>query len=152
MFPMSSEHKEADCPALSNECGIDGCRKTHSRLLHGTQQTPPDDNNQDEEDAKVNDDEHLCATLTDCTPYTSLPTVPNGTESQVINALINDGFMRTYINNDVAAHLQLLTGDCYKITVGRWVVEVERFRVKMFHLSLRVWLRRLVDQSQLSQL
>ena len=118
---LASDHKGADCPG-STECGTDGCRKTHSPLLHGALQTPPDTNNEGEEDGEASEDDYSCTALADGTNEISLRTIPitvrNGKESQVINALLDDGSMRTYVNTDVAAHLQLLTGDCDKVTVG----------------------------------
>ena len=36
----------------------------------------------------------------------------------MINALLDDGSMRTYVNTDMAGHLQLLTCDCDKANVG----------------------------------
>ena len=82
-FPsLASDHKGVDCP-WSTEYGTDGCRKTHSPLHHGTQQTPPDTNNEREEDGEASDvDNYSCTAVADGTNEISLRTIPIKSETE----------------------------------------------------------------------
>lgn len=129
---LSSSHRSTTC-RRSRCCSIDGCRSNHHRLLHnGVQKTAPtrvsmDQNTMAVSKAEaVNDDSSpssrngmegkpglgtFVTTLSKSAEYLPLRTVPvilkNGNKSVRINALLDDGSTRSYINEDVAECLGL---------------------------------------------
>ena len=119
---LSSDHKGAECPH-SEVCGIDGCEKTHNHLLHAFERVSIEPSGEATEPVHdVDKQEYSHTALGEDQPSIALRTVPvilrNGTKSISVNALLDDGSTRTYINTDVAAELELLTGECDEITVG----------------------------------
>ena len=116
---LSSRHRGSDCKR-SKPCEIDGCTRNHSRLLHeGETRGLPAPVPADE---TVEPDEYSNTAVGECQTSIALRTIPviirNGRKSVTVNALLDDGSTRTYINSDIAAELQLLTGESEEITVG----------------------------------
>ena len=118
---LSSQHRGSKCP-LSRECGIDGCTRTHSRWLHEGE-TVSQVQTEDPSDAEVleSNDEYSHAAIQQPTTRVALRTIPvivrNGSRSLTVNALLDDGSTRTFLNSDVAAELGLY-GERDSITVG----------------------------------
>ena len=105
----------------SRECGIQGCKKTHHRLLH----IKPESSNQNQtvrkESASQNSENgqrfvsegkrthtsHLARSVT------GLRTVPvivsSDTKRIKTNALLDDGNTKSYLNSDIAAELEIQT-------------------------------------------
>jgi len=129
---LSSSHRSTTC-RRSRYCSIDGCRSNHHRLLHiGVQKTAHtrvsmDHNPVAASNAEaVSDDSSTSSrngmevdpglgtfvtALSKSTEYHPLWTVPvilkNGNKSMRINAFLDDGSTRSYINEDVAECLGL---------------------------------------------
>ena len=123
---LSAHHRGKDCK-WSRRCGVDGCWRHHHRLLHGwwpeppstattetgptVKQQPVSGEVEDVRDAMALS--HLAANCREPSQVeaVALRTVPvllsaNGTTAKV-NAVLDDGSTKTYINADLAAHLEL---------------------------------------------
>ena len=127
---LRSKHIGRTCPR-SQVCGIDGCSRSHSRFLHSSEQmrshhegegsTPSQELSPN---AKPFDSkkklEFTGAALNE--PTISLRTIPvilrSHGKSLKINAMMDDGSTRTYLNNDVAAQLGVLHQRPSTISVG----------------------------------
>ncbi|XP_053398138.1 uncharacterized protein LOC128556612 [Mercenaria mercenaria] len=108
---LRNNHRGNEC-RLYRKCHIDGCVKTHDKLLHST-----NDQSKQGFSLNVNAQEFTSGTNTDEQAFTSrqanskiaLRTVPViiSTEMRTlrINALLDDGSSKTYINEDVAYEL-----------------------------------------------
>ena len=129
---LSSSHRSTTC-RRSRCCSIDGCRSNHHRLLHnGVQKTAPTRVSVDHNIVAVSNAEAVngdsstssrnvmegepglgtfVTALSKSAEYLPLRTVPvilkNGNKSVRINALMDDGSTRSYINEDVAECLGL---------------------------------------------
>ena len=115
---LSSGHRGANC-TRSQTCGIDDCQNTHSRFLHREEMNAE---KAAEPEQNADDEEFSHTAMREGQSSIALRTIPvivrNGAKSIAINALLDDGSTRTYINADVAAELGLLTGETDEITVG----------------------------------
>ena len=128
----STNHRSTTC-RRSRSCSIDGCRSNHHHLLHNQAHkrvamgVSKNQNNMKVPKSEIvrNDSfaltrnsmegepgaETFVASLSKSTEYLPLRTVPvilkNGSKSMRINALLDDGSTRTYVNEDVADFLGL---------------------------------------------
>ena len=127
---LSSSHLGKDC-LRTQQCGVDGCKRTHHQLLHKERRyvtrEEQSQNNQliydektanfEEERSHIQERSHNSYSGS----IVSLRTVPvilkSGNRRVKINALLDDGSTKSYINNDVAKELQL-NGKPEIITVG----------------------------------
>ena len=128
---LATNHRGVDC-LRSAVYGIDNCQETHNRLLHhekliSKQESYESEKRANELEHEVDESEHEVEEFSNTAigeeqSRIALRTIPvivrNGTKSIAINALLDDGSTRTYINADIAAELGLLTGDTDEITVG----------------------------------
>ena len=136
---LSSSHRSKTC-RRARCCSIDGCRSNHHRMLHsGTQERVPsgvsvDDNPVGVPKAETVDNDSsskrcmegepgsgtFVTSLSKSTEYLPLRTIPvivkNGNKSMRINALLDDGSTRSYINEDVADCLGL-EGEAVSLSV-----------------------------------
>ena len=112
-------------------CGIDGCTRNHNRLLHS------------DDILKKQNDEQQNSNVAEPMPQSQIPsgaessastnhasgsiqislrTVPiivrNGHKSLTINALLDDGSSKTYINSDVANELGITSKNSKTMTVN----------------------------------
>ena len=114
---LSSRHRGSDCKR-SKPCEIDGCTRNHSRLLHEgekqAKQEPVEEAEEPDEYSNTAVGEHQTAIALRTIPVV----IRNGGKSVTVNALLDDGSTRTYVNSDIAAELELLTGVSEEITVG----------------------------------
>ena len=130
---LSSSHQGKFCPR-DRVCGIDGCTYKHNRLLHekkatttwGQQTMLPQPSPPWPTEVRANEEEnHTLTTTTDSLhvdlAYMALRTVPvilkNGPHVIRVNALLDDGSTRTYLNQDIAAQL-CLEGEPEQLTVN----------------------------------
>ena len=109
------------------KCGIDGCTKLHHRLLHQKQSSALNPEAPPFQDMHVT--AHTCNNSSSSTDFIALRTVPvilkSGSKSMKVNALLDDASTKTYINQDLAAELNL-KGE-QKITVKVLNDQVESF-------------------------
>ena len=120
-------------------CGIDGCKESHNRLLHKERTTSaittntsdidvditPAEQNEpaDEKLAEKNEGKHEATHITkqpkldDIVLRTVPVLVKNGNRRMVVNALLDDGSTKTYVNEDIAAELKL-KGEVQKVNVS----------------------------------
>lgn len=138
---LGDGHRGGNC-RRSRQCGINGCNKTHNRLLHNNQPTnsqitfnepsighgphrPNESTIPKEVEPVVQITSHTTHGETSVTRnhgnFTTLRTVPvtlkSGNRRIQVNALLDDGSTKTYINEDVAAQLGL-QGQTQKVTVN----------------------------------
>ena len=116
-------------------CGINGCKESHNRLLHRDKSVRTK-NEEDEkkkeapsitegEQAKSNERSHTTTVHAIKQPKVAdefvLQTVPvilkNGNRRLVVNALLDDGSTKTYVNSDIAAELNL-KGTLERVNIG----------------------------------
>ena len=121
---LSSRHCSSECNR-SKDCGIDGCEGNHSRWLHGREKRSSLDTANETaapEETNSEPDEYSNTAVGERSSTIALRTIPvvirNGNRSVRVNVLLDDGSTRTYVNSDVAAELDILTGNCEEITVG----------------------------------
>ncbi|XP_052771184.1 uncharacterized protein LOC128210870 [Mya arenaria] len=110
---LGDDHHGGECK-WDRRCGINGCPKNHNRLLHADSR-PAQKNNQNEAAGFQRTAMTHTSTFVsrkDSTPekrYIALRTVPvivkHGGRHMQINALLDDGSTKTYINEDVACEL-----------------------------------------------
>ena len=106
----------------SRVCGIQGCRRTHHRLLHTKTESPNQKQTVRTENVSNNSENSAQSwmiegerTLTShfAPSITGLRTVPvivsSDTKQIKINALLDDGSTKSYINSDIAAELGIQT-------------------------------------------
>ncbi|XP_048239844.1 uncharacterized protein LOC124124713 isoform X1 [Haliotis rufescens] len=150
---LGGNHRGSQC-RYAYRCGINGCTKTHNRLLH--ENIPRTDIVQgnldfaensfvvDKEDTQVgsptkghdqgfSERAHATMPLEFDHPFTALRTVPvvlkNGTKRIRVNALLDDASTRSYINADVASELGM-QGSIEKISVSVLNGKKETFETK----------------------
>ncbi|XP_053385782.1 uncharacterized protein LOC128550562 [Mercenaria mercenaria] len=111
---LGNNHTGSNCRRMK-KCGINGCQKTHHRLLYQSELnpqaslfSPAEIQENTEQNQNVTQSQTFTSTQNG---YIALRTVPvilkaNGREI-VINALLDDGSTKTYLNEDVAAELGL---------------------------------------------
>ena len=120
---LSSYHRSTTC-RRSRSCSIDGCRSNHHHLLHNQAHKrvatgfSKNQNTMEEPKSEIvrNDSFALASNsmegepgaetfVAKSTEYLPLRTVPvilkNGSKSMRVNALLDDGSTRTYVNEDV---------------------------------------------------
>ncbi|XP_053406667.1 uncharacterized protein LOC123558187 [Mercenaria mercenaria] len=132
---LRNNHRGNEC-RLYRKCNIDGCVKTHDKLLHSN-----NDQSKQGFSLNVNAQEFTSGTNTDEQAFTSrqanskiaLRTVPViiSTEMRTlkINALLDDGSSKTYINEDVAYELGL-DGESETVKVNLLNGRTESFSTK----------------------
>ena len=119
---MNGNHMAKDCRS-SRICGLDGCTETHNRLLHKQKESVSARKTESSHEEEVPPQQTSHTTAFKVEPdFISLRTVPvvlkNGKKKIVVNALLDDGSTKTYINSDVAAELGL-SGISQKVTVNK---------------------------------
>ena len=155
---LSSNHLGKSCN-YSKECGVNGCQKSHNRLLHQSVETLPklsgavaDVDRKVDRDVPADNQFSSTGTVSDTVTLTvnnsagqfiALRTVPvvlqNGSKSMKVNALLDDGSTRSYINADIADELGL-TGKAEAIAVNmlngrREVFETRPVQVQLHSLD-----------------
>ena len=121
----------------SRVCGLNGCKSHHHRMLHEDQaevKTPQNDStirsdlppisvSGSAEEGETNERTHITTTtmkLTIPSEFVALQTVPvyqaSGGRQVKVNALLDEGSSRSYLNSDVAAELGL-EGRPHELTV-----------------------------------
>ena len=115
-------------------CGIDGCQSGHSRFLHPR-------SSQEGEQSSANTPNLAMTTMgVPEGPRVSLRTVPvilkSRTHSVTINALLDDGATRSYINSDVAGRLGVLTGHGTSVSVNTLGGKTQTFQSEEVHLTI----------------
>ena len=157
---LAEGHSGKTCPR-SRQCGQNGCKELHHRLLH---RQPHDINPKlsvtditDSTEVKLSDlssskqitsgmegnERRLQTTMTACdvtTPdFIVLRTVPvilrNGNRSLKVNALLDDASTKTYVNADVAAELGL-KGKTERVTVNVLNGQVETFETRPVDMEI----------------
>ena len=133
---LGNNHRGNNCKQ-HGKCGINGCSDTHNRLLHGKGEKSDDkeqvDSNKDDKGNNTQDHGNVAADQSchnvhcntsmelERVSVMALRTVPvklkNGNKEVLVNALLDDGSTKTYINCDVAAELGL-QGPLETITVS----------------------------------
>ena len=118
---LGTNHRGITCTKTSI-CGINGCTESHNRLLHieksiRSNNEPIENKIKDTEAPNITEGEQgEKKTMHTAKPkYENeelvLRTVPvvlkNGNQKMVVNALLDDGSTKTYINEDVAKELKL---------------------------------------------
>ena len=121
---LAGKHFAKEC-RNSRICGIDGCLDTHNRLLHKVKKEPsnaaPTGSNQEGEQSQSSHTTNIDED-SKCVRFISLRTVPvilkNNNRTMVVNALLDDGSTKSYINSSVAAELRL-QGVSQNVTVNK---------------------------------
>eukprot|EP00795_Rhopilema_esculentum_P006549 gene6549-12041_t len=124
---LRSNHLARAC-RNSRICGIDGCTDTHNRLLHKNKEDVVDkvktretEKGHEGESVESSHTSTLSKEKQDEVKFVSLRTVPvvlkNGNKKIVVNALLDDGSTKTYLNSDVATELDL-KGERQNVTVS----------------------------------
>lgn len=119
---LGTTHRAKSC-RQSKICGINSCKQNHHKLLHN----PAKDYIEQSKhvDSTLNPEapvfqSHEITTHSSSSEYVALRTVPvilrNGNRSVKINALLDDGSTKTYLNENVAAELGL-QGEMKTMTV-----------------------------------
>ena len=113
---LEEDHKVVKCRWRST-CNIDGCLKKHNRMLDSAnhedelQQNPVPISKTSLMEGEEQQNTSFMGTEYQKMGCISLRTVPiiveNGSKSLIINALLDDGSTQTYLNEDIAAKLDL---------------------------------------------
>lgn len=117
---LSSFHHGKDCPR-SKTCDVDGCTRSHHRLLHDSNVGPKQEtqsSTSQAENVAPHEGEKTARTHTatgvnesssqECIALRTVPVIiRNGEKSLRVNALLDDGSTTSYINRDVAAQLNI---------------------------------------------
>ena len=148
---LADGHSGKSCPR-SRQCGLNGCKELHHRLLHRTsqetEQKAVDQKGTDSADVMTTDrtsgeqvtsgsegnkrlqQTTMTASNVTTLDFIALRTVPvvlrNGGRSLKVNALLDDASTKTYVNADVAAELGL-QGKTERVTVNVLNGQVETF-------------------------
>ena len=140
------------CPR-SRQCGLNGCKELHHRLLHRPSETEPKSTDQNRTDNQASgtqgtsgsegnknlEQTTMTASNVSTADFIALRTVPvvlkNGDRSLKVNALLDDASTKTYINLDVAAHLGL-QGKTERVTVNVLNGQVETFETRPVYVEL----------------
>ena len=117
-------HSGQEC-RRSRTCGIDNCKATHNRLLHGTEkkteESPGKTALESENETEKQVTKKTYMTKVKETAFMSFRTVPvfltNGSKRIRINALLDEASTQTYLNEDVAQELGL-SGELEEVTVN----------------------------------
>ena len=143
---LGSNHLSKACKN-SRICGIDGCTDTQNCLLHKKKQKAGESNPHKPEkkhEGESVEGSHTSAIIKEPKAkngvnYVSLRTVPvilrKGSQKIVVNALLDDGSAKTYINSDVAAELNL-QGGTRKVTVNMLNGQVDSFETTPVEFEL----------------
>ena len=129
---LATGHRGTQC-SRCGVCGINGCEETHNRLLHvdkkESQSDQQSDQQQDQQqrpgpstegdDATSRNLNYLHASI-DSSVFVAVRTVPvvlrYNTKKLLVNALLDDGSTKTYMNQDVATELGL-KGDVEEVSI-----------------------------------
>ena len=146
----------------SRSCGLDGCAQLHHRLLHKNTTSATASNTatwsgtpaatypmevQQPVHSLVTDyrgfvasDNITMMSKDKCDSFVALRTVPvilrNGNKVMKVNALLDDGSTKTYINADVADELQLV-GESQQVTVNVLNGQCETFKTRPVDVQLQ---------------
>ena len=159
---LGDNHFGRSCPR-SRQCGQNGCKELHHKLLHRSEYTKPNRPSSDETMVKQIGDSRENANLPEQPvssttegkasseqmtmvsqnhireDYVGLRTVPvkvkNGDRWMTVNALLDDASTKTYINADVAAKLGL-KGKTEQVTVNVLNGQVETFETRPVNFEL----------------
>ena len=146
---LGHNHQGKNC-TRSRRCGINGCEEKHSRYLHEDKRScSSTQKSEDKRDSGPSNDcsnyekkylssqneptTEACNTSADIQQLTvtALRTIPVKLKSTkrelILNALLDDGSTRSYINNDVAAELGLC-GPMEEISVSTMNGQVKKFQ------------------------
>ena len=125
-------------------CGVKGCKETHNRLLHeeieNEEEKAPNESVRNFMEEETHKEEVTHTTLDfQQQNHVALRTVPvivkNGGIKKIVNALLDDGSTTTYINDDIAAALNL-RGEIRKVTVKVLNNRVEPFQTMPVEFEL----------------
>jgi hypothetical protein len=139
---LKSNHQGSDCRNF-RKCGLDGCKKVHNRLLHKGEEKP-DINSQESTGSLLNPEASVYqsdnfTTYSKSPNYVALRTVPvilkSGKKSVKVNALLDDGSTKTYINADIASNLGL-SGQVKSVSVNVLDGQVRTFETMPVNLTL----------------
>ena len=127
---LGKDHLGSSCPR-SRQCNINGCKKTHHRLLHGQRGVNPKDSKQEDKvgdkdqkeektlqaqarGTEVDDNKSATTMKTNINqnnkkiPLRTVPVIlKNGKRKVSVNCLLDEGSDTTYINEDVVNELGL---------------------------------------------
>ena len=119
---LGDDHSGKSCQR-TRICGIDNCKKNHNRLLHRSQpqQITAKDSNFQVAAPPMEGDRHSSFRANhinrESVPLRTVPVIlRNGDKKITVNALLDDGSTKTYINASVAAELEI-QGQSHRITV-----------------------------------
>ena len=153
---LGDGHRGESC-FRSKTCGINGCRSHHHRMLH---ENPSPRMNMEEQsrvdppnvsinvtsglarEGEVSERTHTTTTGAEPAPSTkfvALRTVPvymsSGRSKVKVNALLDDGSSKTYLNSDIAAELGL-EGSPHELTVNVLNDNQERFETTVVRFTI----------------
>ncbi|XP_052820245.1 uncharacterized protein LOC128246077 [Mya arenaria] len=126
---LQSSHTGKEC-RYKGKCGIDGCEKTYNRLLHNVGRAVDAGLNAQAETFEPKAQTQERVFTSSHSNYISLRTVPviiKVHEKEIkINALLDDGSTKSYINEDVIAELGI-SGEKQTVEVNVINGKTERF-------------------------
>ena len=134
MFPFSQQRTFGQTCFRKRMCGLNDCKSRHHRLLHVSQQRLPQNTTNEVFCKKAKSDtkgkgekssERSHNTSTTIEPqnkgFGTLRTVPvitkNGNQKVNVNALLDDGSTKMYLNTDIAAESGL-EGQAQKVNIN----------------------------------
>ncbi|KAL4238005.1 hypothetical protein ACF0H5_002716 [Mactra antiquata] len=127
---LGSGHTGSKCNKMK-QCGINDCKKNHNRLLH-SEKTENLQSTAEQPGSPHQSSNRNYHQSTSTNMKVALRTVPvivkHKDKKMTINALLDDGSSKTYINSDVAAELGLdLTVNSHTMTVNVMNGKQEKF-------------------------
>ena len=100
---MGDDHYSKDCKRR-RKCVVQDCDKGHHKLLHFQRKDDPTKRSGD------GASDHTLSTVSNNDSQIALRTIPvilsNGKNKLVVNALLDDGSTKSYVNSDVAFQLE----------------------------------------------
>ena len=139
---LKQDHRAYKCKS-KGICGEGGCRRTHHPLLHTKQRSwkPVSRAGEADEDHNEPADHSNTAFADGNSRRVALRTIPvtliHAGRKIKVNALLDDGSTKTYLNTDVAAELKLLTGRNDEITVGTMGGDIRTFATEEVKFELQ---------------
>ncbi|XP_065677463.1 uncharacterized protein LOC124808610 [Hydra vulgaris] len=138
---LNFNHSSKECRNI-RICGIDGCTDTHNRLLHKKSHKKETISEDYKEKDTIFENSHTSNIQFHSNyvmNYISLRTVPvilrNGYKKVVVNALLDDGSTKTYLNSDVAAEWSL-KGKTEKVTLNMINGKIDSFETMPVEFQL----------------
>lgn len=118
---LGHDHVGGSCQR-SRVCGIQGCKRTHHRLLHTKSESPNQRQTDRTESVSSNSGSSAQSLITEgeqtltshlgpsITGLRTVPVIVSSDSKRIkINALLDDGSTKSYINSDIAAELGIQT-------------------------------------------